>query len=110
MPDQRAIFRHVLLSVAFVLVFLLLNRPEVIVISHLGSVVWYPATGLLLAIMLGISPWYAFLGLFSGALAGTLIYDQPLATFSETIGVLAVVSFYAAAAYVLRGPLRIDLG
>ncbi len=39
-----------------------------------------------------------------------LIYDQPLRTFSETIGVLAVVSFHAAAAYVLRGPLRIDLG
>ena len=108
--ERHAVLRHLLLSIAFVLMFLLLNRPEVIVISHLGSVVWYPATGLLLAIMLGISPWYAFLGLFSGALAGTLIYDQPLRTFSETIGVLAVVSFYAAAAYVLRGPLRIDLG
>ena len=110
MPDQRAIFRHALLSVAFVLVFLLLNRPEVIVISHLGAVVWYPAAGLVLALMLGVSPGYAFLVGFSGALAGILIYDQSIMTFSGTIGAVAVAGFYGAAAWVLRGPLKIDLG
>src|SRR5450631_715759 len=110
MPDQRAIFRHVLLSVAFVLVFLLLNRPEVIVISHLGAVVWYPAAGLVLALMLGVSPWYALLVGFAGALAGILIYDQSIVTFSGTIGSLGVAVLYAAAAWVLRGPLKIDLG
>src|ERR1035438_4563805 len=109
MPDHRAIFRHLLLSVAFVLVFLLLNRPEVIVISHLGAVVWYPAAGLVLALMLGVSPWYAFLVGFSGALAGILIYDQSIVTFSGTIGSLGVAVLYAAAAWVLRGPLKIDL-
>jgi signal transduction histidine kinase/CheY-like chemotaxis protein len=108
--ERRIIVRHAVLSSAFVLVFLLLNRPEVIVIARLGAVVWYPATGLALAMMLGISPRYAFPFSLSVALAGILIYHQPVATFSGTIGALGCAGFYAAAAYVLRGPLRIDLG
>src|SRR6266568_6182569 len=110
MYGQRIILRHIVLSFLFVVVFLLLNRPEVIVISHLGSVVWFPATGLILALMLGISPWYAFLASLSDAIAGILIYDQPIVTFSGTIGAVAYAGIYAAAAFVLRGALRIDLG
>jgi len=110
MFNQRLIIRHALLSLSFVMLFLVLNRPEVIVISRLGSVVWYPATGLVLALLLGISPWYVFLVYFSDAFAGMLIYKQPLTSFSETIGALGVAGSYAAAAYVLRGPLQIDLG
>jgi len=110
MREPRTIIRHALLSVSFVALFLILNRPEVIVISRLGSVVWYPATGLVLALMLGVSPWYAFLVCFADALAGTLIYKQPIMSYSGTIGAAAVAAFYATAAYVLRGPLRIDLG
>jgi signal transduction histidine kinase/DNA-binding response OmpR family regulator len=110
MHEQRVTLRHALLSVAFVLVFLLLNRPEVIVISRLGAVVWYPATGLALAIVLGISPWYVFPVSFSVALAGTLIYDQPILTFSGTVEAVVGAGIYAAAAYALRGPLQIDLG
>jgi signal transduction histidine kinase/CheY-like chemotaxis protein len=110
MLEPRIILRHVLLALGFVTVFLLLNRPEVIVISRLGAVVWYPATGLTLALLLGISPSYAFLTAFSGALAGILIYDLPLSTFSQTIATIGISASYAAAAYALRGPLRIDLG
>jgi signal transduction histidine kinase/CheY-like chemotaxis protein len=110
MPEQRVIVRHALLSLSFVLLFLLLNRPEVILISRLGAVVWYPAAGLALALLLGISPWYALLVCFSDALAGILIYKQPLSSLSGTLGAVGVASFYATAAYVLRGPLRIDPG
>ena len=110
MRTKRVIIRHGLLSLSFALLFLLLNRPEVIVISHLGSVAWYPATGLALALMLGISPWYGFLVCFSVALAGILIYQQPLASFSGTVGAVSFGTFYAAAAYVLRGSLQIDVG
>jgi len=109
MRGQHVILRHTLLSIAFVLLFLLLNRPEVIVIARLGAVVWYPAMGLILAMMLGISPWYGILTGLSDTLAGLLIYNQPLTTYSQTIGSVAVASLYASAAYVLRGPLRIDL-
>jgi signal transduction histidine kinase/DNA-binding response OmpR family regulator/HPt (histidine-containing phosphotransfer) domain-containing protein len=110
MHEQRLIIRHALLSLAFVLFFLLLNRPEVIVISKLGSAVWYPAAGLLFALMLAISPWYAVLVCFADALAGVLIYHQPLISFGGTVGAIGVCGFYALAAYLLRGPLRIDLG
>src|SRR5579872_2934314 len=110
MREPRTLIRHFLLSVSFVALFLILNRPEVIVISRLGSVVWYPATGLVLALMLGVSPWYAFLVCFADALAGILIYNQPIMSYSGTIGSASVAGFYAVAAYVLRGPLRIDIG
>ena len=110
MYEPRPAVRHALLALSFVLVYLLLNRPEIILISRIGSVAWYPATGLILAILLGVSPWYAFLVCFCDALAGALIYKQPLNSFSGTIGAVCVAGFYAAAAYVLRGPLRIDLG
>jgi signal transduction histidine kinase/DNA-binding response OmpR family regulator len=109
MLEPRAIHRHTLFSLLFVFAYLLLNRPEVIVISRLGSVVWYPATGLTLALLLGISPWYAFLICVSDSLAGVLIYKQPIASMSSGVGAVCVAGFYAFAAYVLRGPLQIDL-
>jgi diguanylate cyclase (GGDEF)-like protein/PAS domain S-box-containing protein len=79
-------------------------------ISHLGSVAWYPATGLVLALLLGISPRYAVLVCCADALAGALVYHQPVRSFGETVGAAGVAGCYAAAAYLLRGPLRIDLG
>ena len=110
MLEPRAILRHAVLSVVFVTLFLLLNRPEVIVISRLGAVVWFPATGLMLALMLAISPWYVLLACFAGGLSGLLIYDQPVMTFSGSIEAISGAGIYAAAAYALRGRLQIDLG
>ncbi|MGA8142507.1 MAG: diguanylate cyclase [Candidatus Acidiferrales bacterium] len=110
MTKKSLILRHVVLSVGFVVVYLLLNRPEVILVSQLGFTAWYPATGLVFALMLGVSPWYLFLACFADALAGHLIYHQPLNSWSETVAPLAGISFYAAAAILLRGPLRIDVG
>jgi signal transduction histidine kinase/CheY-like chemotaxis protein/HPt (histidine-containing phosphotransfer) domain-containing protein len=108
--NQRQIIRHALVSLCFVLLFLLLNYPEVIVLSRLGSVAWYPATGLVLVLLLGLSPWYGLLVCFSAALAGILIYQQPLMSFSGTAGAVVCSALYAAAAYVLRSSLKIDLG
>src|SRR5258708_6224205 len=110
MNKGRLIIRHVILSIAFVVLYLALNQPPVILISQLGSVAWYPATGLVLAVLLGISPWYAILVCFVDALAGALIYHQPLLSFGETVGSVGVAFCYCTAAYILRGPLQIDLG
>jgi diguanylate cyclase (GGDEF)-like protein/PAS domain S-box-containing protein len=110
MPSGRLIIRHAILSIAFVAIYFALNQPAVILISQLGSVAWYPATGLVLAVLLGISPWYAVLVCFADALAGALIYHQPLLSFGATFGSLGVASCYGVAAYILRGPLQIDLG
>ena len=110
MRSRRLIVRHSLLCVSYVLLYLLLSHPEVIFFTRIGFVGWYPATGLVMALLLGVSPRYALLVSFAIALAGKLIYAQPITTFSNTIGALGVAASYGTAAYVLRGPLQIDLG
>ena len=45
MPSKRLIVRHVIVSFSFVILYLPLNRPEVIFISRIGFVAWYPAIG-----------------------------------------------------------------
>jgi diguanylate cyclase (GGDEF)-like protein/PAS domain S-box-containing protein len=107
---QRLIFRHSLVALSFVLLYLLLNRPEVILLSHIGFVAWYPAAGLVIALLLGVSPWYALLACFASAFASRMIYAQPLTSFSNTVAAAGIALCYGAAAYVLRGPLQIDLG
>jgi hypothetical protein len=81
-----------------VLLYILLNRPEVIMLSKLGFSVWYPATGLILAVMVGISPWYFPLTVLAGALAGIVIYHQPLLSWSGLATPLLGSGSYAFAA------------
>jgi integral membrane sensor domain MASE1 len=110
MYSRRLIFRHAVMSLSFVLLYLLLNRPEVVLFSQIGFVAWYPAIGLVMALMLGVSPWYAILAFLSNDLTGFVIYHQTFLSFSSTIGAAGIAACYGAAAYVLRGPLKIDLG
>jgi len=110
MPSRRLILRHALVSCSFVLLYVLLNRPEVILLSRLGFITWYPAIGLAMALLLGVSPWYALLLCFSDALAGKVIYGEPLLSFGNTVGAAGSALCYGAAAYILRGPMQIDLG
>ena len=110
MPSLRSILRYVPVSLLFVLIYLLLNRPEVIFISRIGFTAWYPAIGLVMALLLGVSPWYAMLVCFADVFAGKVIYGQPIISFSSIVGSVACAACYGTAAYVLRGPLQIDLG
>jgi len=110
MHSRPLIIRHTLLSLAFVSLYLLLNRPEVIFLSRIGFVTWYPAIGVAMALMLGVSPWYALLVCFSVPLASRVIYAQPIASFSNTVDAVGIAVCYGAAAYLLRGALQIDLG
>jgi len=110
MPSRRSIFRHALISLSFLLLYMLLNRPEVILFSRIGFVSWYPAAGVVMALMLGISPWYAVLACFADVFASRVIYAQPVMSYSATVGAVGIAVCYGAAAYALRGPLRIDLG
>jgi diguanylate cyclase (GGDEF)-like protein/PAS domain S-box-containing protein len=109
MHNGRLIVRHVIISLVFLVLFFVLNRPELIFISQFGLSAWYPATGLVLALMLGISPRYALLVCFSNVLAGVLFYQRNPLSFVDTAGSLGIGLAYAVAAYILRGPLRIDL-
>ncbi len=58
---RHVVYRHMLLCICFVPVSLLLSQPDVILMARPGSVVWYPATALSLALMLAVSSWYVFL-------------------------------------------------
>ena len=110
MHSRSLIVRHGLLASVFVLFYLLLNRPEVIFFSRIGFVAWYPAIGLVMALLLGVSPWYALLACLADALTGRIVYEQPTRSFSSTLGATGIAICYGAAAYLLRGPLQIDLG
>jgi diguanylate cyclase (GGDEF)-like protein/PAS domain S-box-containing protein len=110
MRSRRLILRHAVASLSFVLLYMLLNRPEVILLSRLGFITWYPAIGLVMALLLGVSPWYALLVCLSDALAGRIIYGEPLMSFGNTFGAAGSALCYCAAAYILRGPMQIDLG
>jgi diguanylate cyclase (GGDEF)-like protein/PAS domain S-box-containing protein len=110
MHSRGLILRHALVSLSFLLLFLLLNRPEVIFISRIGFVAWYPAIGLVMALLLGVSPWYSLLVFFADALAGRILYGQPVMSFSSSVGSAGSALCYGMAAYVLRRFLRIDLG
>lgn len=109
MYSRRTITRHSLVSLFFVFLYLLLNRPEVVLFSHIGFVAWYPAIGLVVALMLGVSPWYALLAFFTNALTNVVLYAQPILSFSNTIGAAGIAASYGTAACLLRGPLRLDL-
>jgi diguanylate cyclase (GGDEF)-like protein/PAS domain S-box-containing protein len=105
---RHKIVRHLLLSFGFVLVYLILASPGTIFISRLGITAWYPANGLVLALLIEAGPWYAVLVAFTDAFAGAIIYHQPLLSLGETAGTASVAGLYALAAFVLRGPHRID--
>jgi diguanylate cyclase (GGDEF)-like protein/PAS domain S-box-containing protein len=107
--ERHVFLGHAIFCAIVLLLYLLLNRPEVIMLSQLGYSVWYPATGLILAVMVGISPWYFPLAVLAGVLAGVVIYHQPLFSWSELAAPLLGSGSYAVAAYLLRGPLKIDL-
>ena len=109
-PRKHLIYRHLLLCVCFVPISLLLSRPEVILLARLGSVVWYPATALSLALMLAVSPWYFFLGCFTDTLASALFYHQPLLVLQRTVQHDWHQCLLSGSGCLLRGPLRIDLG
>jgi diguanylate cyclase (GGDEF)-like protein/PAS domain S-box-containing protein len=109
-PHERGLVaRHLLFSSALVFSYLLLNQPDVILVSNLGFTAWFPASGLILAAMLSVSPRYFFVAAFADALAGALIYNQPWLSWTEMAGSLLAAGVYAGAAYLLRGPLKIDV-
>lgn len=110
MHSRRLIIRHALVSLSFVMLYLLLSQPDIIFFSRAGFVAWYPAIGLTMAFMLGISPWYAILACFSVALASRVIYAQSAISLSNTVDAMGIAVCYGVAAYLLRGPLQLDLG
>ncbi len=102
------IARHVTLAFAIVAAYLLISRPEVILISNLGFTAWYPGVGLVFAVMLGISPRYMPLLVLADILASLLIYHQPIRSWSVVPAAVLGTGAYAIAAYLLQTKVKID--
>lgn len=107
---RRLILGYVVVSIAFVVAYLLLDRPDVILVSKTGFMAWYPPVGLVMALLLGVSPLYAPLVWLVSVVARPLIYHQPVLSWCGMLGTMCTASLYALAAYILRGRFRIDLG
>jgi len=108
--EKRSILRRLAICLSFLSAFILLNHPAIILLSQLGTVVWYPAAGLSLALLLGVGPSYAILVALGGALSGWMFYGQALLSYGETVGSLGMAISYGAAAYTLRDIFKVDLG
>ena len=107
--NDRLIARHLLFSLCLVLFYVLLSLPNIILVSpDLGFTAWYPATGLIFAVMLCVSPRYFPLLVLADVFTGFTIYHQPLFSWGETIAPVISTGSYAVASYFLRGPLSID--
>jgi diguanylate cyclase (GGDEF)-like protein/PAS domain S-box-containing protein len=100
--------RHVILAIALLSLYLFLNRPEIILISDLGFTAWYPAVGLVFAVMLGVSPGYLPVVILGDILASLVIYHQPIYSWSVIPAAILGTSIYAVAAYVLKHKIKID--
>jgi len=100
--------RHAILAVALLSLYLFLNRPEIILISNLGFTAWYPAVGLVFAVMLGVSPGYLPVVILGDILASLIIYHQPIYSWSVIPAAILGTSIYAVAAYVLKHKIKID--
>jgi diguanylate cyclase (GGDEF)-like protein/PAS domain S-box-containing protein len=109
-PAERSVLfgRHAVLAIALLSLYLFLNRPEIILISNLGFTAWYPAVGLVFAVMLGVSPGYLPVLILGDILASLIIYHQPIYSWSVTPAAILGTSIYAVAAYVLKHKIKID--
>jgi diguanylate cyclase (GGDEF)-like protein/PAS domain S-box-containing protein len=100
--------RHAILAVALLSLYLFLNLPEIILISNLGFTAWYPAVGLVFAVMLGVSPGYLPVVILGDILASLIIYHQSIYSWSVIPAAILGASIYAVAAYVLKHKIKID--
>lgn len=104
----QRIMRHGLLVVAFLVLYMTLTLPGVIFLSRNGFTAWYPAIGLIIAILLGVNPWYGLLVVVADLLSGRLIYHQSLLSYEGLLGSAGSAICYVMGAFVLQRRLPID--
>jgi diguanylate cyclase (GGDEF)-like protein/PAS domain S-box-containing protein len=109
MPERKLIVRNAIVSITFVALYFLLDGSDILLESHLGFTIWYPPIGIAVPLLLGLSPWYAPLICLAEIISGRVIYHQPLLSWTEMITPISVAAWYAAAAYVLRNRVRVDV-
>lgn len=109
LPAKNLILRNLIFSASFIALYFLLDGSDILLESHLGFAIWYPPIGIAVPLLLGLSPWYAPLVFLAEAVSGRVIYHQPFLSWSEILSPISVSAWYAAAAYILRKRVRIDV-
>jgi diguanylate cyclase (GGDEF)-like protein/PAS domain S-box-containing protein len=99
----------VLFAVSSFLAYLVLSRPEVILLSTFAYTTWFPAAGLAFAVLLGIGPRYMPLFALASGAAGVFIYHQSLWTWSVLVGAPFGTAVYAYVTHLLRTVMKIDI-
>jgi len=108
-PERNLILRNAIFCIFFVTLYFLLDGSDILLESHLGFAIWYPPLGIAVPLLLGLSPWYAPVIFLAGLLSGKVIYHEPWLSWTGIVTPIFATGCYAAAAYVLRKRIRIDV-
>jgi len=100
--------RRVGIGIAFVLLYILLDRATVYFQMSEGITAWYPPVGLSFAMMLGVGLGFAPLAYIAGTLASLVNFGESPASLSFWLVNVAVTGGYGAAAVFLRRVLRVS--
>lgn len=100
---RRAVF-----GIAFVVIYVLLDRATVFFQMEKGITAWYPPVGLALALMLDLGVWVAPLAYVAGTLASVVNFHESPATLSFWLVNVAVAGGYAGGALILRRVFRVN--
>ena len=103
---RRPNLRRVAIGVAFVGLYVLLDRTTVLFQMWDGISAWYPPVGLSLAAMFGLGMWFAPLAWLAGTLASVVNFNESPASITFWLVNVAVTGGYAGAAILLRRVFR----
>jgi PAS domain S-box-containing protein len=106
--ESKDLLRYALLGIGSLIVYVVLSRSSVLLETQLGFTVWYPPLGLAFALLLSVSPWFAVLIVVGDCISATLLYHQPLLSWSVLFATPCIALSYGLAAIILRGPWRIE--
>ena len=105
---RRPNLLRVAIGVAFVGLYVLLDRTTVLFQMWDGISAWYPPVGLSLAAMFGLGMWFAPLAWLAGILASVVNFNESPASITFWLVNLAVTGGYAGAAILLRRVFRVS--
>jgi PAS domain S-box-containing protein len=95
-------------GIAFVVLYVVLDRMTVYFQMWQGVSAWYPPVGLEVAVLTGLGTAYAPLVVVAGICAAVLNYHESPFAMSTWVMVAASVGGYTGASYLLRRVLRED--
>jgi PAS domain S-box-containing protein len=100
--DLQGIWAHALISLAYLALFVLLDRIVLLLPTSYEAPCWYPPTALSVALLVGFTPRYAPVLAMAWVLSAAINYRAILYTNNSLTNALLFAAFYGAAAMLLR--------